>query len=415
MNDKNTVPDLEQKSPLWGNNIKLVIVLFLFAIAAWVFLRFQHIMGPLLLAVVIPYLLHPLADGLRKKLKLSWRMTVNLLYLVFIIVLIGLLTWGGIALVDQIGSLLNFLQRSLTNSPDFLNSLLSQPFAIGPLNIDLSGLSVINFREQLLGLLQPILANTGTLLGSLAGGAATTIGWLFFILLVSYFILVESKGVGKRFINFQIPGHSYDVRRMGQELGKIWNSFLRGQLIVVFITIVIYIILLGVLGVRFFYVLALIAGVARFVPYVGAWVTWISYGLVALFQETNIFGLENIYFVILVLAISILVDTLIDNLINTRIMANTLKVHPAAVMFAVILGASLFGFIGVLLAAPVLASLQLFFTYIVKKLLDADPWEGMSTSTRTPSLARLFPWTKKILLKIKELGKKIRFKRDIKK
>ncbi len=415
MSDNNTAPDLEQKSPLWGNNIKLVISIILFVVAAWVFIRFQHIMGPLLLAVVIPYLLHPLADGLRKKLKLSWRLTVNLLYLVFILVLIGLLTWGGIALVDQISSLVNFLQRSITNSPDLLNSILAKPFSIGPFNIDLASLGIVNFTDQLLGLFQPLLSNAGTLLGTVAGGAFSTIGWLFFILLVSYFILVESTGVTKRIFKFQIPGHSYDISRMGQELGKIWNSFLRGQLIVVFITIVIYTILLGVLGVRFFYVLALIAGIARFVPYVGAWVTWISYGLVALFQETNIFGLENIYFVLLVLVISIVVDTLIDNLINTRIMANTLKVHPAAVMFAVILGASLFGFIGVLLAAPVLASLQLFFTYILKKLLDIDPWEGMSTSTRVPTLGRLFPWTKKIFFRIKALIKKIHLKRDSKK
>jgi predicted PurR-regulated permease PerM len=55
-------------------------------------------------------------------------------------------------------------------------------------------------------------------------------------------------------------------------------------------------------------------------------------------------------------------------------MSDALEVHPAAVLVMVIISASLFGLVGVLLAAPVLASLKLIFTYIVRKLMDADPW-----------------------------------------
>lgn len=60
-------------------------------------------------------------------------------------------------------------------------------------------------------------------------------------------------------------------------------------------------------------------------------------------------------------------------------MSNALKIHPAAVLVMVLVSASLFGFIGVLLSAPVLASVKLGFTYVTRKLMDMDPWEGIET------------------------------------
>ncbi len=400
----------ENNSPSWTSNTKLVVAIAFLAVTAWVFNRFQNLIGPLLLAVVIPYLLSPLAVWLSKKIKISWGLTVGLLYLLFLIVLGGLLTWGGIALVDQISSLIKFLQGILSDAPGFFEDLTTKPIQLGPAVLDLSLLGIENLGEQLLGLVQPALSSVGSVVGSVAGGAVSAIGWIFFILLVSYFILLESKGMWGRVQRIRIPGYSYDQRRITQELSRIWNSFLRGQLIVVLIAIVIYTILLAALGVRYFYVLALIAGIARFVPYLGAWVTWISYALVSFFQGTNIFGMEQVFFMLMIVGICIVVDALIDNLINTRVMADTLRVHPAVIMVAVILGASIFGFIGVLLATPVMATVQLVVIYAIRKLFDLDPWEGISTKQPEPSLSRIFPWIKKLGQAIRKLWSKIQKK-----
>ena len=55
-------------------------------------------------------------------------------------------------------------------------------------------------------------------------------------------------------------------------------------------------------------------------------------------------------------------------------MANTLKVHPAFVLIAAIIAANLIGILGVIVAAPLLATLQLVGRYTMRKLLDEDPW-----------------------------------------
>jgi hypothetical protein len=55
-------------------------------------------------------------------------------------------------------------------------------------------------------------------------------------------------------------------------------------------------------------------------------------------------------------------------------MSNALKVHPAAVLVAAIIAANLFGILGVVVAAPILATVTLFWQYTMRKMLDLDPW-----------------------------------------
>ncbi len=85
---------------------------------------------------------------------------------------------------------------------------------------------------------------------------------------------------------------------------------------------------------------------------------------------------------------AIVIDQIFNNLINPRVMADALKVHPAFVLIAALLAANLIGFVGVIIAAPLLATIILIGTYIIRKMLDRDPWpaeEKSSTSTTTRS------------------------------
>jgi AI-2E family transporter len=83
---------------------------------------------------------------------------------------------------------------------------------------------------------------------------------------------------------------------------------------------------------------------------------------------------------------AILIDQVFNNLINPRVMANALKVHPAFVLIAALLAANLIGIIGVIIAAPLLATVILIGTYIVRKLLDHDPWPAEEKSPPPPPL-----------------------------
>jgi predicted PurR-regulated permease PerM len=229
-------------------------------------------------------------------------------------------------------------------------------------------------------MLHPLLTRTTSLLTLIASGAASIVGWFFFAMLVAYFILAESGGNPGRMISLRIPGYNDDITRFGRYLSGIWNAFLRGQLTIIFITVIVYIVLLSVLGVHYVIGLALLAGLARFVPYVGPFVAWTSFGLVAFFQGNIPFGLPPLGYVFLVVGLAWLTDIIMDNFVSARLMGNALKIHPAAVMVSAIIAANLMGLIGVMLAAPVVATLKLVMQYVFNKLLDHDPWAGVRTT-----------------------------------
>lgn len=399
-------------SPRWGATTKLVIGLTLVAVSAFLVFRFLNIIGPLLLAFILAYLLYPLAARSAGVSRMPWRFIVTFLYLFLLIVLLGSIALGGFAVVEQLQSLIGFLTNAVQGFPAFITDIASHPVSIGPFVLDLSLLDANAVAQQVLNAVQPILTQAGSSVVSLASGTATVIGWVFFILLISYFILAESGGAPNRLIKLTIPGHEDDVHRLSQELNRIWNAFLRGQVTIVLLTIAIYTILLGSYGLRFFFGLALLAGLARFIPYVGPFIAWTSYGLVAFFQGHTIFGLTPFGYVALVVGTAWVMDVFMDNFVSPRLMSNALRVHPAAVMVSAIVALNLLGVIGMVLAAPVLATVKLLVDYIFAKLFDQDPWANMETITAPSPLPPLIPLLQQRYSQLRErIGKASLFRK----
>ena len=96
--------------------------------------------------------------------------------------------------------------------------------------------------------------------------------------------------------------------------------------------------------------------------------------LVSYFQVYKLFGLSPFYYSLLVLLIAIVIDQVFDNVVSPRILSDALKVHPAAVLVAAIIAANLFGLLGVVVAAPILATAALLWKYTMRKMLDLTPW-----------------------------------------
>jgi predicted PurR-regulated permease PerM len=382
------VADIQKPStsPRWSSTVKLIVGLTLVGTLAILIINFRTIIGPLLMAFILAYLLYPVADWFSKKLHFPWKLGVAFMYFLIILVLLGLLTWGGITLVDQAQQLVKFLETTVVELPNRLAHLADQPLVIGPFTIPTSSLDfdLAGLWQQISGMVQPALSRMGSLLGSMASSAMVTIGWTFFILLISYFILNETGGIPGKLMTLNVPGYREDIQKLGKALTRIWDAFLRGQLLVITITVTVYTILFSILGVKYAFWLALIAGLARLVPYAGPFVAWSAYGLVTYFQGYTIFGMQPIYYALMVVGIAWVTDFLLDNFVATRIMADVLQVHPAAVMVGAIIGASFLGIIGILLAAPVLATVMLALDYVLAKLLDQDPWARIRLASAAP-------------------------------
>ncbi|MBL8099466.1 MAG: AI-2E family transporter, partial [Anaerolineales bacterium] len=164
-------------SPTWGTNTKLVIALTIIVIVGALLVKFQFIITPLVIALTLSYLFHPVADFLQRKLRFSWGLAVAFIYIIILLLLIGVLAVGGVGLVQQIQSLVVIVQDALRRLPELIETISGQVYQFGPFKLDFSELDLSDLSSQVLGMVQPLLSRTGTVLGTVAGSAAGFLGW----------------------------------------------------------------------------------------------------------------------------------------------------------------------------------------------------------------------------------------------
>lgn len=372
----------QSDSPGWSPTTKLVVALSVVAIVAAMFIRFRFIIGPVIMAFVLAYLLTPLVGRLSRLLHVPWKGSVAIVFVVLLLLLLSSITLLGFGAVQQVQSLYKLVQGFITDLPNLVANLSTQKYLIGSFELDFSQYNLNDLLNQLLPNVQAIVGRIGTLVTSLASSTLGTLGWILFILAVAYFLLSQVNAMTDALLPFELPGYSNDMRRLGVELRKIWNSFLRGQLLVIFLVIVTYSVLLAILGVRYSLALALLTGAARLVPYVGPFVNWVTIFLVAIFQARNYFGMEQLDYAIMIVVICFIIDQIFDNIVSPRMLGDTLGVHPAALLVMAIVAANLFGIVGLVLAAPVLATITLLGRYIFRKMSDLEPFPEREEKAR---------------------------------
>jgi predicted PurR-regulated permease PerM len=397
---------------------KFLISLILVVVTGAVLVRFQEMITPLVVSVILTYLLRPVVERVVANTRLPWSAAAALVYVTLLVVFITLLTITGIALVEQIQGLYNAILNIAEDLPERLPTLLSQPFRLGPFVFDLSQpfmlgpfgpFGPIDFGaegwapiyDQMVAAIQPALSRTGVLISSLATSTASTIGWLLFILVISFYLLNDLRNIAVSIENLVPDGYEYDVRRLLNALGPIWNAFLRGQITLGIVMGLVTWIVMWVLGVRYSVVLGLLAGLLEFVPVIGPFIAGAVAVLVALFQPvnaagfTNYLGLSPVTHAIVVLVAAIILQQIENNFLVPRILGGSLGLHPVIILVGAVVAANLAGIIGLLLSAPIMATLRLFGGYVYRKLFDQDPWPDPPATPRAPPEMKWARWLRR--------------------
>lgn len=383
-------------SPRWGWATKLVVGLLLIAGLLALIIRFNDYFKLVVTAFIISFLLHPLCRLINKRLKISWRIATAIVYVLIAGLVVWLLTSAGSTIITQVQNLFDNLTKNVGGFATFLETWSNRIITVGPFKFTLPYLDTDVIAQTITNYLQPAATQAGKLVG-LVGGFLFN---LVITYMVSFFITSETNGVQKRLINISVKGFEKDFRRIGMEINKIFNAFIRGEFTVVAIAILVYIVSLGILRLPYFIVLAIIAGLGRFIPYIGAWIGWIGFIIGAILQDPTPFGLTKLVYVIVVMSIAMVIDMVLDHVLTPKLMGETLEVHPAAIMISALIAGQVFGLLGIILAAPTFATLKLLFGYATKKLFDQDPWEGMAYYRKPKEPA--------LLIALRKLGKRVR-------
>jgi putative heme transporter len=372
---------VDVESPPWGVAAKSIVAVLVLALAALVFWRFQDLLRPIVVAAIIAYLLNPIVVWLMRQTTISRGAAVVIVYLTLLVVLLVTLGVAGYVAFEQLIRLTNLLPDSMSEFVALAQRQLDTVLArISPLvGYDLRGLAqYIDLREsaqQAISLLQTTLRRGGTLAATVAQTTITTVTTGLFVFFISLYIAKDTPQFVQSISDAaHQSGYRRDADRLMRAFLRVWDAYLRGQVVLGLVIGVAVSLSLGALGVQNALGLGLLSGLLEFLPVIGPLVGTAAAVLVAFFQPSNYLGLDSLYFALVVLGVMILIQQVENNLLVPRIVGEALDLHPLVVMIGVIMGASLAGILGAILAAPVVASLKLFGVYTWRKMLDLTPF-----------------------------------------
>jgi predicted PurR-regulated permease PerM len=382
------------RSPDWQPGTRLVAAALIVCLAALLVFRLRELLAPTIMGLLLAYLLNPVVTQLQRWLHWPRWAGVLAVFLALIVLLLGATTSAGLAVWQQLAGVLRDLASLSSNLPSLIQSLSQQSYVIGPWVLDFGRISLDPLVQSLISSVQPMLAQTGSLLATVATATASTVGMLIITLVIAFYLLLQFGENAGLPLNLVPEPYREDIRLLAEESGRIWQAFFRGQLLLGAVVGVLVTIVLSLMGLRFSLGLGIIAGLLEFVPMFGPAIAGAIAVLVALFQGGNWWGLSTLGLAAAVLIAFIVIQQIENNIFVPRIIGHSLNLSPLVVLLAALSGGILAGLLGVLLAAPVVATLRLWLGYVYRKTVGLDAMFGTvikPTPTPTSDQRRLRP------------------------
>jgi predicted PurR-regulated permease PerM len=367
----------------WNTSTKRIVALIVLVLLALVFYRFRDVLLPLVIALLLAFILDPIVDFLVDRFRLPRGIATTLVFLVLIAALLGIVA-APVTAVPSIQKMVRSVQFDLDRIINETAAFFERPLVIRGYSLDLSAVF-----EELSSALRSFvgLVAEGTLdvVFSIASGAF----WLLFIMMVAFYLLRDADQLVEQVDQLAPPGYRDDVVRLRQQITEVWNAFLRGQLVMGLFMIAITTVVCMVIGLPYAWALGLLAGVTEFIPSVGPIIAAIPAVILALFDDTTFLSLSNAWFALLVAGLYAVIQQIEGNVLLPRILGRSLNLHPIFVLLAIIIGGSTSGILGMLLAAPILATFRVIGVYIFCRLYDRDPFAHLEQEASPPAPGRL--------------------------
>ncbi len=352
---------MSQPEPLLLPRLSWQQVLWIFGallVVGWLLWLLGPVLTPFLVAALLAYMADPMLVRL-ERWGLRRDAAVGLVFLVFTLALTGVLLLIIPVLVRETVDLFNRL-------PGYIEQLqrLSMPLIeeyldieLDPETFDASAVRALveeNFAN--------IAAAARTAWGYIADSGSRFIIWitgLFLIPLVTFYLMRDWHRALDALRDL-LPRDIEPVAvRLTRDCDEALGGFLRGQLLVMLGQGTIYAVGLWMIGLNNGLAIGAIAGLVSFVPYLGA-IIGVSLAVVtAIIQDSASFGLgvETRFMFLVMVALVFTVGQLVESfLLTPNLIGDRIGMHPVLVIFTVLAGGYLFGFIGVLLALPVAAA-----------------------------------------------------------
>ena len=342
----------------------LLGTLLLFGAVLWILGKVWLVIPPIVIAIAIIYMLNPVVTRLHARGMARW-LGSCLSY----IVLMGVLTLIGFLVIPSITAQAGQLADDFpTIYEDLVADLQGFAEDLGFSNLDLP--SYEELKDGLSG-------DGGFLDGKLGRITDLTLSVLeaLFLLLIApviaFYLLIDLPKVRAKIVSLIPERQRVEVIYVARELGLAVGGFLRGQLLVAAIVGVMTSFGFWAVGLPFWLLIGMIAGFLNIIPFVGPWVGGTLGVMVALATR----DLQTAAWAGLV---ALIVQQIDNHFVSPTVLRATVRIHPAMIILGLVLGASLGGFWGVVLAVPVMSSVKIIGGHLWHTRVLGESWSQAS-------------------------------------
>lgn len=331
--------------------LKAAIVLGGIAATAWLLSGLGHIVRLLLIGGLLAYLLDPLARAIESR-GASRKLATSLVCTALATILAGVTYLASPVIVSQVTGLRQGFSAAdvdhLLEEADWvINGIITR---VGGAPVDVPALAHEWISRQ-----------AGSVV-ALVPSVISVVADIIIVPFIMFFLLRDGPDMKRGFIRW-LPNRYFEfaLTVVHKSSGKL-SGYLRGQATAALVVGILASIALWVIGVDFYLVIGLFAGLANMVPYLGPF----AGGVLAVCVSALTTGsFDTAIWIIAAFAIIQVID---NTLVQPLVLSRNVEMHPLGVILTVIVGGQLFGFWGLLLAVPLAAIAKVLITEIAGNL-----------------------------------------------
>lgn len=341
------------------NDLRILWGLILAVVLLWLLYRLAPVITPFAMAAGLAYLGDPLVDRL-ERLTFFRRPVSRTAAVTVVFVLLTLLVLGMLLLV--IPQTIEQIRQMIDRVPTILAWLVNTaiPWVEARLGLTFPVMDVASLTETFKTYWKELASAAVNVIGSVSAGGQFLINSLlnFVLVPVVTFYLLRDWDKLIEGIRRLIPTRLEPiVSGLAREIDDVMGAFIRGQLMVMVALGLIYTLGLWIMGLDLAFAIGMLAGLLSIVPYLGTLVGVVAALIAASFQ------FQDLTHPLLVLVVFAVGQTLEGMVLTPKLVGDKVGLHPVAVIFAVLAGGQLFGFLGILLALPVASALNVLLRY----------------------------------------------------
>lgn len=341
---------------------KQIFWLVILLISSYFIYNVRGILPPFIFAFIIAYFLHPLVSKLEKYRIPRW-LSSALVILIFVLVIIILFVKLLPLIYEQLGEFIS----SLPAYREYLHQKLILPIInfVGTLDHKIKDkfeAGINDFSSMIFVYITDFLNNIWQ-----SGMAIMHVASLIFLTpILVFYVLRDWHKIVKSFEKTFPRSNRTQIKHQMREIEKVLSGFVRGQFTVCLFLGVFYALSLYFTGLKYALTIGFVTGILSFIPYLGIFLGSTVAIFIAFIQFNNI---REIAVVILVLVVGQIIES---NFISPRIVGEKVGLHPVWLLFAVLAGGYLFGFVGVMLAVPVAAVIGVIWKSLMRLYLSSS-------------------------------------------